>query len=235
MVGWFRAGAAEDATDGIASACAEVTRRVMQLLTTEGLPAASVFVVGFGQGGEVGLRLAATLPLRLGGYVGLFGDGMPVAEKKGLTFEVPVAICVPESAVVETTTADVFRVLPRDDFSRQLDHAVAWLRPRLAGTPPAAPPQRRRGRVSWRIEASDNDATTAYFVVPPGCEGLLGRFPIICCGASFALQARAPGLVATTFYSPTPAATAEAIALRIGRRFCDPAAAEGAAHVCPIT
>eukprot|EP00927_Polykrikos_kofoidii_P027733 TRINITY_DN24306_c0_g1_i1.p2 TRINITY_DN24306_c0_g1~~TRINITY_DN24306_c0_g1_i1.p2 ORF type:complete len:135 (-),score=23.03 TRINITY_DN24306_c0_g1_i1:135-539(-) len=69
---------------------------------------------------------------------------------------------------------------------------------------------------------------TASFSVPRGLVQTLAEHPIMANGGSFELRpdeaaaSQGEGAVCTTFYSPKPERTAEAIAARLARRLDDP-------------
>lgn len=194
-------------------ACAQVTRRIMQLISVDGLPSTRVFVGGFGLGAELALAVALRLPLDLGGYFALDGwRTLPtIAVDRAPAPKLAVVNPPTHDAVAALRAAgaqvDVYSVA-EDPISRQVALAAAWLLDKLPEPRPAVETKElerqpaRRG-VPFSLESVASAETVAVFEVPAGCEDLLQRFPVTCCGANFDLEPRGPGRVATTFYSPT--------------------------------
>lgn len=220
-----------DDEDAIATACADVTRRIMQLVSGRiAIQSERIFVGGFGKGATLSLRLAITLPLRLGGYFVLDGwrssTALSEAASRMVVNGVPppnVVLCLSagrddaqlRSALTESgAIVDLYRVRD-DEISRQVEIVADWLMARLPASDKCQDNQGPRKNsakstvsttktVSWYLErAPDSTSTVAVFQVPVGCEDLFGRFPVICCGATFDIKPKGNGEVETTFYSPT--------------------------------
>lgn len=220
-----------DDEDAIVTACADVTRRIMQLISGSiSIRSDHIFVGGFGKGATLALRLAITLPLRLGGYFVLDGwrssNALSEAANQMVANGVPppsVVMCLSagrdDSNLREALTesgaiVDLYHVHD-DEISRQVQIAANWLMARLPAPDncqddpgPCKNGVIRKAQttktVPWYLErAPDSTSTVAVFQVPVGCEELFGRFPVICCGATFDIKPKGNGEVETTFYSPT--------------------------------
>lgn len=196
-----------------------------------------IFVGGFGQGASLACALART---EVGDVdLGCFALNPPCEATGEVRWRHRLCLCAPKKRP-SAAGVDAF-VVEDGNISRQVEIAARWMTSMLAPLAPSpseeSPKKPRESRekkgVQWRLERREDRQVRAVFVVPTGCEELLRRFPIICCGASFELEPVEAGRVATTFYSPTPDATADAIALRIARRFDDPNA--DGAQACPVS